>query len=209
MKQYIYITPEGTINWIEKMPKKPSPPDSESEVRHSDGSKSTLCLGGDFGYSNALRKYNEAIERAKAESIPFDDKKYISNKISEQWSFGGNEFFLQPNVIYPIELDTDIQIVEVPEYPGFDHTSYPTFKKVAKIIPKKAEESEDPLYVAIDFNDNDWSMTCNCPDEDDEMSIVISSPDGEKSVFTFNLDDAERLGDFLLRHVKNARESNK
>lgn len=51
-----------------------------------------------------------------------------------------SEMFI--NQVYTINMEEEIELVEVPELPGFDHTSYPTFKKVAKIIHKKEDDTE-------------------------------------------------------------------
>jgi hypothetical protein len=161
MRYSIYITKEGLINWIEKMPRKPLPPVYESEVGHSDGSTSTLYASGDFGHTNALKKYNKAIDQAKAESIPFD--------MSDDWTEGTLETYLAKpsgkrsylcgsgevfaalikDTIYPIELDADIQKVNVDVYMCTTCKSDCYNKMVscknpvvARIIPKKAEESE-------------------------------------------------------------------
>lgn len=48
-------------------------------------------------------------------------------------------------------MEENIEVVEEPELPGFDHTSYPTFRKVARIVaPKKEEESKDEFIAYIE-----------------------------------------------------------
>jgi len=68
------------------------------------------------------------------------------------------------------------------------------------------------LPTEIVFLDGDYTLTAMCPDEhDEEMNILIedcSESYLRKSNFGLTLDDAEDLGNYLISHVKNARESN-
>lgn len=68
---YLYSSPSG-IELIEgdKMPVRPvKPPD---EIPTHAG---TLCIGGDvFGYDKAMKKYEAALQAAKASGIPVEDQ---------------------------------------------------------------------------------------------------------------------------------------
>lgn len=148
MKHYIYITLEGSINWIEKMPEEPDLSGIPSEL-----------------YQDYAEPYEDAIDQAKAESICFEDQEVITYRLLEtmpkymnnNWvTFqGAIASCIKRDTIYPIELYSDIQKVkyscnhnlmdgeiicphsaeEFPDCCGMN-------KVVARIIPKKAEESE-------------------------------------------------------------------
>lgn len=128
MKHHIYITPEGVIRWIKEMPEK---------IYESENVP--------WIYNARKYEYEQAIERAKAESLAFEeaDADYVYNLIIQQHkvSLHPHGLNVAPKLkegIYPIELDEDIQEAYVGIGPGIKG-----LKKVAKIIPKKAEESED------------------------------------------------------------------
>lgn len=150
MKHHIYITPEGSINWIEKMP------------RTTD-------------YRRAGKKYEEAIKLAKAESIPFSDldSAYIRGRIIIQ-----NHIIIHPNGLnvtpklneglYPLELDADIQKVKVferasqtPENLNRDNPIAGYMKFVARIIPKKAELISERNWDE-DFEHENGKYHCLC-----------------------------------------------
>lgn len=155
MKYYIYITPEGVINWIEKMPEEPRAPLTPylSENENPDYYQGTLL-------------YEELLKHAKADSIPFD--------MSDDWTEGTLETYLAKpsgkrsylcgsgevfaalikDTIYPIELDADIKLFPVncggKNCPGNDGCwghpqgcGYPD-KYVARIVPKKAAQIPIP-----------------------------------------------------------------
>lgn len=126
MKHHIYITPEGSINWIENIP---------SAFKAYDIFKS-------------VEEYNNDFERAKAESIPFEDQEGVLRDIV---MLKLNLAHVKRGDIYPIELDADIQKVNSEmdkcEYcsmnPPHKCNVIPTCTTIrARIIPKKAEESE-------------------------------------------------------------------
>ena len=59
---------------------------------------------------------------------------------------------------------------------------------------------EKNLYIEISFENYGHTLTARCPDEDDEMSITI-----EGATQTLSIYEAEKLGTFLIEHVKNAK----
>jgi len=60
------------------------------------------------------------------------------------------------------------------------------------------------LHVAIVFkNIAGYELIATCPDEDHDINIHIN--DTNESVYQITLDEAQELGEFLIEHVKNAR----
>jgi len=113
--------------WVPEIPKR--------------GSNQGLGLFNMLNYESSLAQYKAELERAKAEAVicdssivshffngMYDDKEFLS-------SLGG----LDPNKIYTINIEEEIEIIEEPEFPGFDHTSYPIFKRIARIAAPKNE----------------------------------------------------------------------
>lgn len=132
MRYSIYITPEGSINWIEKMPKKL---DYQSQG-HFDSTSAT---------KDGSHEYNDALKQAKAESIPFEDQNKVFALIPWYGEPTNDPKFAREyakrDSIYPIELDADIQKIQNPCgcEGGICGCKHPV---VARIIHKKAEESE-------------------------------------------------------------------
>lgn len=93
MKHYIYITPEGTINWIDKMPEKTKALD--------------ICGMLDTSV------YESDLKRAKSESIPFEDQHTIEGFVISHLDRHpkSDTIKMRWDTIYPIELDADIQKV--------------------------------------------------------------------------------------------------
>lgn len=73
--------------------------------------------------------YELALDRAKESALLVENKERVIEAIQ------GDRYFLgmNPKVgqLYPLECQ--IEVREVEEFPGFDHTSYPTFKQIALI----------------------------------------------------------------------------
>lgn len=59
------------------------------------------------------------------------------------------------------------------------------------------------LHTDIEFENNGYRLIARGPDEDYEISITIE--DVNETTHTLTLDEAEELGEFLIEHVKNAR----
>jgi hypothetical protein len=147
MKYTIYITPEGSINWTDKMPEEPK-----------------LMFTPVDQYAEKRLAYEKSIELAKAESIPFEDQSVEHTTAM----LDIKPCFWKRDTIYPIELDADIHTthqsrfkrwhdeqwtdwvdISILEYERSIEMGVFETRKVAKIIPKKAEESEDELWKFI------------------------------------------------------------
>lgn len=154
MKHYIYITPEGTINWIEKMPEKPK------DVINDGVHRPCVNHMIDIEYE----AYDRYIEHEKTDSIPFEDQYRIRREI---YYPNGNDIELDK--IYPIELDADIQKVrkyrlfdgvmwgmwiDVESSSVIDQPGKHEYKTFAKIIPKKEEESESQMEMLHELLSN-------------------------------------------------------
>lgn len=98
------------------------------------------------------KSYNEALERAKAEAVLVTDPyvyqiamhRYFPHFIDYSKTPQDN-FAMCASIgqVYLLNMEEKIEVIDEPEFPGFDHTSYPMFRKVARIVvPKKEEESE-------------------------------------------------------------------
>lgn len=63
------------------------------------------------------------------------------------------------------------------------------------------------LYTDIKFENFGSELIANCPDEDDDIGLFImdAATGGVYSKFNMTLDEAQELGEFLIEHVKNAR----
>lgn len=85
---------------------------------------------GHFDRITALKDgmiaYNEALERAKAEAVKVKD-------FELEVLVPNHHYPTVENTIYTINMEEKIEVVEEPEFPGFDHTSYPTFRRIARI----------------------------------------------------------------------------
>lgn len=87
--------------------------------------------------------YTKALERAKSEAVPFNDYFLGLKRILHSMNIScgeGNEDLvrvakshLKEGEIYTINMEEKIEVFEEPEFPGFDHTSYPTFRRIARI----------------------------------------------------------------------------
>lgn len=119
MKHYIYITPEGRIHYVKDMPFFTE--SHEDAVYFAD-------------------LYEKDIQKVKDESIPFENPKLLEPEfvidedgvVMNKWPDG----ILRECAVdrfYTINMEEKIEVIEEPEFPGFDHTSYPTFRRIARI----------------------------------------------------------------------------
>jgi hypothetical protein len=136
MKQSFFIdSTDGILKWIQL------PPmvmivgryDHASEATYKQGielaKKEAVIVNEPYIYQLLMhRYYPEFLDYSKT---PYDNFLMVADK----------------SRIYTIDMEEEIDVVEVPELPGFDHTSYPTFKKVARIKPKKVEEIDDDGWI--------------------------------------------------------------
>lgn len=122
-------------------------------------------LYGDYkffsGYkdSDVLNQYNEALERAKSEAVKvesLDDREAIGYLILLKY----NE--TKEGEIYTINMEEKIEVVEVPADSGFPHidsTSYPTFRKIARI---EAPKNEPDHECTMDLMTDVCVYSCEC-----------------------------------------------
>ena len=62
------------------------------------------------------------------------------------------------------------------------------------------------LPVSIELESGSIVLTANCPDEDDNIYIKIEDDsEGIEIDFNFTLEEAQKLGEFLVNHSVNAR----
>lgn len=157
MEQSFFIdSTDGVLKvFTTPIPKMPVRPESGSKHTLPDGSKKTLELGGDFGYEKALAKYHAALELAKKEAVEVDESFVLKILRCITGPVDGDmlEYVrtnLVRNKIYTINMEEEIEVVESvcgcsgPSLPECAE-SEPCKKKVARIIPKKAEVQETPL----------------------------------------------------------------
>lgn len=85
---------------------------------------------------------HKSLERAKEEAVLVTDPyvyqiamhRYFPHFIDYSKTPQDNfKLYAEHGYIYTINMEENIEIVEEPEFPGFDHTSYPTFRRIARI----------------------------------------------------------------------------
>jgi hypothetical protein len=126
--------------------------------------KETLYCDCRDCYEASERRYSKAIEVAKTEAVDIHDM-YVYQVLMHRYFPHYIDYSKTPKDnfnmhaacghVYPITMNEEIEVVEVPADSGFMHvdsTSYPTFKKVARIIPKKAED-EHQVHERVKSDD--------------------------------------------------------
>lgn len=116
MKPEHFIYKSDGLYYMQNVPEKPV------------ANRSGFGMFNMFEYESKLAEYKAAIERAKAEAYiqcPKDGELYGKVLIAHG--------MLQEGNMYTINMEEKIEVVEEPEFPGFDHTSYPTFRRIARI----------------------------------------------------------------------------
>lgn len=135
MKPEHFLYKSDGLYYMQNMPVVPDDRDAES-------------LGA---YSEMMRQYYKSIARAKSEAVKVDDNHSVVLQSRIVMSLPAGQYELIEGQIYTINMDEKIEVIEEPEFPGFDHTSHPTFRKIARIVaPKKQEESEDEFIAYIE-----------------------------------------------------------
>jgi hypothetical protein len=118
-----YVDREGLIRYVKDMPVKPEFIDTMEAIEN--------CLN-----DKAMDEYKQVLMKLP----PFEDQGKIQLILRKLHTDGNLLWAPKPDTFYSFE--GEVGIVEVPEFPGFDHTSYPTFKTVARLIDKKEESQE-------------------------------------------------------------------
>lgn len=144
---HFIIKEDNQVYWMRGVPEKPEP---NYDFITSSLYKDTQWYKETGGYKDPSSWYEEALQKAK------------DNALEVVGLYSKSDLLAYPhtesNGIYTMDLKGyKVEIKEEPEFPGFDHTSYPTFKNVAVISPIEPEDrfyeekyGEDQNGVAIE-----------------------------------------------------------
>lgn len=106
-----------------------------AELAFESGSNRDVVDGYD---DNCPHRYQQVLSLTIKESVPFEDQDIIKSIVEDSLYEGDPSLVNIKEGLYTFpEVEGDV--VEVPEFPGMDHTSYPTFINVFRIKPSLPE----------------------------------------------------------------------
>lgn len=96
-------------------------------------------MGGDFGHEKTVKKYNTALEKAKSESVPFENQ-----KITAEWAH------IIPDSFYDVDIEGTIEILETGPKAnlmgqGFHLKKFKDSPKVARIVKNELSGNSGQL----------------------------------------------------------------
>lgn len=68
---------------------------------------------------------------------------------------------------------------------------------------------ENELLTEIVFDNYGDTLTVRCPDEDDEMQLIINDSSAIDAIYLLTIEKAVKLRDYLGEHIANVKEVNK
>ena len=149
MKITVYCDREGILRY--------NPDGWPKEPLKSTGFNSHagfVHMGGDFGHEKTVKKYNAALEKAKSESVPFENQ-----KIAADWDHN------KPDSFYDVAIDGVIEIVQPGPKAnlmgqGFHLKKFKDSPKVARIVKSELSGNSEQLQ-SIDANKPNYIQLTN------------------------------------------------
>lgn len=130
MKLTIYSDKDCTPRYNKEWPKEPN------IIDYGDGEYLTPI----DHYTYDMEDYQEAIQKAKDESIPYDNKQQVEDLIAKKYYDGNLMWQIQPDTFYSVDIPGKVEVVEIP-HPNPDMYDV-ILGKVARIVAKEEKKEE-------------------------------------------------------------------
>lgn len=128
-------------------------PKEPKKVTEFESYAGTVYCGGDFGYEKAMNKYTEALQKAKYDSVPFEDQKQIWDLVCSYNAFTKHA---QKDNFYDLEINGTVYIINN----SHDGRSF------AGIVPSEPSARSERTLTSF----YDWYREANAATREDVLN---------------------------------------